>query len=433
MLTIKVALTGVLAFTAATSAALAEPKTNLLSQWSEGSDAAAIAKLGEMFTAAGGKWEQTSIAGHTANTLAKLRADVVAGNAPPAVQLKGPEIAEWNETGKTANLDQIATSEGWDKLVAPELLPVMKPTGHWVAAPMNIHRINWIWGSTKAMEQAGIKGLPKTWAEFNADCDKAVAAHLICIAHFSQDWTDATTFEVVLYGMDEGLFKKAFVEGDTEAMRSPEMIKAFEQFRLMVSKYMDPGIAGRDYDTATVVVTGAVWSWLYSPDAGIEFLVRSLGWHDFTFRLTTNRTPRSTPSSRPAIWQSSGFAMALLLAGLRSVDPDLVKAAQIDGAGPARIYRKVILPSIGPIFVAVIVVLLQFAIKTFDLVVALTRGGPGISTTFPANYVYDLMFQRGEIAVGAAAAIMMLAALAVVLVPYALWTVWRSRREAAYG
>ena len=81
MLTIKAALTGVLALTAATTAALAEPKTNLLSQWSEGSDAAAIAKLGEMFTAAGGKWEQTSIAGHTANTLAKLRADVVAGAA----------------------------------------------------------------------------------------------------------------------------------------------------------------------------------------------------------------------------------------------------------------------------------------------------------------------------------------------------------------
>ena len=181
------------------------------------------------------------------------------------------------------------------------------------------------------------------------------------------------------------------------------------------------------------VVTGVVWSWLYSPDAGIEFLVRSLGWHDFTFRLTTNRDTAIYAIIATGIWQSSGFAMALFLAGLRSVDPDLIKAAQIDGAGPARIYRKVILPSIAPIFVAVVVVLLQFAIKTFDLVVALTRGGPGISTTFPANYVYDLMFQRGEIAVGAAAAIMMLAALAVVLVPYALWTVWRSRREAAHG
>src|ERR1700732_3931841 len=154
------AATMALASALISASASAEPKINILHQWAAGSDAAAIAKLGEMFTAAGGKWEQTSIAGHTANTLAKLRADVVAGNAPPAVQLKGPEIAEWNETGMTANLDALANKEGWDKVVAPELLPVMKPTGHWVAAPMNIHRINWIWASTKAMEKAGIKTLP---------------------------------------------------------------------------------------------------------------------------------------------------------------------------------------------------------------------------------------------------------------------------------
>jgi glucose/mannose transport system permease protein len=181
------------------------------------------------------------------------------------------------------------------------------------------------------------------------------------------------------------------------------------------------------------IVTGTVWSWLYSPNAGIEFLVRNLGWHDFTFRLTTSKSTAIFAIIATGVWQSSGFAMALFLAGLRSVDPDLVRAAQIDGAGPARIYRKVILPSIAPIFVAVAVVLLQFAIKTFDLVVALTGGGPGISTTFPAIYVYDLMFQRGQIAIGAAAAIMMLLALAVVLVPYALWTLWRSRSAASHG
>ncbi len=179
------------------------------------------------------------------------------------------------------------------------------------------------------------------------------------------------------------------------------------------------------------VVTGTVWSWLYSPNAGIEYFVRGLGWSDFTFRLTTDRNTAIYAIVATGIWQSSGFAMALFLAGLRSVDPDLVKAAQIDGASRSRIYRKVILPTIAPIFVAVAVVLLQFAIKTFDLVVALTKGGPGISTTFPAIYVYELMFERGEIAVGAAAAIMILAALAVVLVPYALWMVWRNRGEAA--
>jgi len=180
-------------------------------------------------------------------------------------------------------------------------------------------------------------------------------------------------------------------------------------------------------------VTGTVWAWLYSPDAGIEFLVRSFGWSDFTFRLTTDRNLAIYAIIATGIWQSSGFAMALFLAGLRAVDPDLVKAAQIDGASAYRTYRKVIIPTIAPIFIAVAVVLLQFAIKTFDLVAALTQGGPGISTQFPANYVYDLMFQRGQIAEGAAAAMMMLAALAVVLVPYSLWLVWRRRRESGHG
>ena len=239
------------------ASALAEfPKTNLLNQWSEGSDAAAIAKLGDMFKAAGGKWEATSIAGHTANTLAKLRADVVSGNPPPAVQLKGPEIAEWNATGKTLSLDRMAKEEGWDKTVAPELLPVMKPKGSWVAVPMNIHRINWMWGGKKALDKAGITTMPATWAEFNADCDKLKAAGLIPIAHGSADWTDSTTFEIVVYGMDMDLFKKAFVEGSSDAMRSDGMVKCFEQFRKMINN-MDPGISARTWDAAAnMMLTG---------------------------------------------------------------------------------------------------------------------------------------------------------------------------------
>ncbi len=248
---VAAAATTMLAAALLSGAAMAAPKVLMLHQWASGNDAASIAKLGEMFTAAGGTWEQTAIAGHTANTLAKLRADVVAGNAPAAVQLKGPEIAEWNATGGTADMDELATSEGWDKVVAPELLPVMKPEGKWVAAPMNIHRINWIWGNKAAMEASGVAELPKTWADFNAACDKAVAAGKVCLAHLSADWTDATTFETVVYGQDKDLYTKAFVEADVEALRSPGMIKAFDQMRLMVTKYMDPAIAGRDYDTAS--------------------------------------------------------------------------------------------------------------------------------------------------------------------------------------
>jgi glucose/mannose transport system substrate-binding protein len=251
---VMTALAAAAACTLLAGAAFAEPKTNLLHQWATGSDAQAIAKLGEMFTAKGGKWEQTSIAGHTANTLAKLRADVIAGNAPPAVQLKGPEIAEWNKTGMTADLDALAASEGWEKVVAPELLPVMKPTGKWVAAPMNIHRINWLWASPKVMQAAGVTEMPKTWAEFNAACDKIVASGKICISHSTADWTDSTVFEVVLYGQDIDLYRKAFVQGDVESMRSPGMVKAFTQMRLMTSKYMDPGMVGRDWDSMSALV-----------------------------------------------------------------------------------------------------------------------------------------------------------------------------------
>ena len=181
------------------------------------------------------------------------------------------------------------------------------------------------------------------------------------------------------------------------------------------------------------VVTGTVWSWLFNPTSGIEHFVHRLGFTDFVFSWTTSRTLAIYTIVITGIWQASGFAMALFLAGLRSVDQDLIKAAQIDGAGMARIYRRIVIPAIGPIFIAVIVVLLQFAIKTFDLAVALTGGGPGISTTFPAIYVYDLMFQRGQIAEGATAAIMILLALSVVLIPYALWTVWRRRQDSGHG
>lgn len=226
-----------------------QPKINLLSQWDTGSDAAAIAKLGDMFTAAGGKWTATSIAGHTANTIAKLRADVLEGNAPSAVQLKGPEIAEWAATGMTADLNPIAAQEHWDQLVAPELISVMKPKGTWVAVPMNIHRINWLWASKKALDKAGIATLPKTWDEFNADAAKLKAAGIIPVAHGSQDWIDATLFENIVYGMNLDLYRRAFVKLDMDALRGPDMVKAFDELRKVIN-WTDPGMPGRDWDAA---------------------------------------------------------------------------------------------------------------------------------------------------------------------------------------
>jgi glucose/mannose transport system permease protein len=180
------------------------------------------------------------------------------------------------------------------------------------------------------------------------------------------------------------------------------------------------------------VVTGTVWSWLLNPGIGIEKLVHDLGWTAFHFDWLVNRDMAIWTIVIAAIWQSSGFAMALFLAGLRSVDSDIIKAAQIDGAGPFRTYWRVILPTLWPITVTVVVVQLQFAISAFDLVRALTNGGPGIATQLPALVVYDLMFQRSQLGRGAAAAVLMLLILLAVLLPYAAWR-YVQRRQAAHA
>ncbi|CCE09651.1 ABC transporter permease protein [Bradyrhizobium sp. STM 3843] len=180
------------------------------------------------------------------------------------------------------------------------------------------------------------------------------------------------------------------------------------------------------------VVTGTVWSWLLNPGLGIEKLVHDLGWISFRFDWLIDRDMAIWTIVIAAVWQSSGFAMALFLAGLRSVDNELIKAAQIDGAGPVRMYRRVILPTLWPITITVVVIQLQFAISTFDLVRALTNGGPGIATQLPALVVYDLMFQRGLLGRGAAAAVLMLLILLAVLLPYAAWR-FVKRRQAGHA
>jgi glucose/mannose transport system permease protein len=180
------------------------------------------------------------------------------------------------------------------------------------------------------------------------------------------------------------------------------------------------------------VVTGTVWSWLLNPGIGIQKLVNDLGWTSFRFDWLIDRDMAIWTIVIAAVWQSSGFAMALFLAGLRSVDADLIKAAQIDGAGPLRMYRRVILPTLWPITVTVVVIQLQFAITTFDLVRALTGGGPGTANQLPALVVYDFMFQRGMLARGAAAAVLMLLILLAVLLPHAAWR-YLQRRHSAHA
>ena len=165
------------------------------------------------------------------------------------------------------------------------------------------------------------------------------------------------------------------------------------------------------------IVTGTAWKWMLNPGLGLEKLVRDLGFETFTFDWLVNPDMAIYTVVIAGVWQSSGFVMALFLAGLRGVDDEIVKAAQVDGAGLPRIYWKIIIPTLRPVFFSVLLILSHIAIKSFDLVMALTAGGPGTASDVPAIFMYQFSFNRGQLGLGAAAAMMMLMTIVAVLVP----------------
>jgi glucose/mannose transport system permease protein len=165
------------------------------------------------------------------------------------------------------------------------------------------------------------------------------------------------------------------------------------------------------------IVTGTAWKWLLNPGLGLEKLMHDWGWSTFTFDWLVNSDMSIYCVVIAGVWQSVGFTMALCLAGLRSVDGEMIKAAQIDGANQATIYRRIILPCMKPVFFSVALMLSHIAIKSFDLVMALTSGGPGTSSDVPAIFMYQFTFTRGQLGVGAAASMMMLMTVAAIAVP----------------
>lgn len=176
------------------------------------------------------------------------------------------------------------------------------------------------------------------------------------------------------------------------------------------------------------IVTGTAWKWILNPTLGIEKLMHEIGWESFRFDWLVDRDMAIYTIVIAGVWQSSGYVMALFLAGLRSIDDEVVKAAAIDGAGPWRTYTGIILPMLRPVFLSAIIVLAHLAIKSFDLVVALTAGGPGVATDVPATFMYSYAFQRSELGLAAASAVMMLVTIMAVVVPY-LYSELRAGRK----
>ncbi|MCM2339861.1 ABC transporter substrate-binding protein [Rhodoferax sp.] len=242
------------ALVAAANAAMAG-EVEVLHWWTSGGEAKSVGELKRIMQGKGHTWKDFAVAGGGGdNAMTVLKSRVVAGNPPAAAQIKGPGIQEWASEGVLANLDATAKAEKWDSLLPKVVADVMKYKGNFVAAPVNVHRVNWMWANAAVLKKAGVAGTPKTWDEFFAAAEKIKKAGLIPVAHGGQNWQDFTTFESVVLGVGGARFYgDALVKLDQKALTSATMTKSLETFR-KVKTYTDAAAPGRDWNLATAMV-----------------------------------------------------------------------------------------------------------------------------------------------------------------------------------
>ena len=166
------------------------------------------------------------------------------------------------------------------------------------------------------------------------------------------------------------------------------------------------------------IVTGTAWKWFLNPGLGLQKTVQEWGFENFTFDWIINGDMAIYTVVMAAVWQSTGFVMAIFLAGLRGIDTDIIKAAYLEDATIFQIYRKIILPQLRPAFLSAIIILSHMAIKSYDLVIALTGGGPGNATELPATFMYSYTFTRNRMGIGAASAVIMFMTVVSIMLPY---------------
>lgn len=258
----KTLLGAAIAGTLASSSMAGE--VEVLHWWTSGGEAAAIAVLRDMVEEEGHTWTDFSVAGGAGeNAMTVLRARAVSGNPPASAQIKGLEIQEWGDLGFLTSLDDVAAANGWDDFLPDEVASVMKYNGEYVAVPVNVHRVNWMWVNPEVLESAGAS-VPTTLDELWETADQLQEAGYTAIAHGGQAWQDATIFEsLVLATGGPELYSRAFVDHDEDALTSDAMREAFTHLR-RVTEYLDQGAPGRDWDQATSMVIRG--------EAGLQFM-----------------------------------------------------------------------------------------------------------------------------------------------------------------
>lgn len=255
---------GVAGLALMSGSALAQDSVEVLHWWTSGGEAAALNVLKENLEAKGIAWQDMPVAGGGGEqAMTVLRARVTAGNPPTAVQMLGYDILDWAELGVAADLNELATAEGWDEVVPAALQKFSKYDGKWIAAPVNVHSTNWVWANKAIFDELGIAE-PTSWEELIAALDKIKEAGHVAIAHGGQAWQDATLFEaVVLATGGPEFYKAALNDMDPEALGSDTMKQVFDRMA-QLRTYVDDNFSGRDWNLATAMVIEG--------DAGVQFM-----------------------------------------------------------------------------------------------------------------------------------------------------------------
>lgn len=226
-----------------------KPRLTAISQWSAGSDGAAITALGKKFEEKGGVWQHSPVPGFTTEMMNKLRAQIMAGDPPACSQLKGPEIAAWSKIAPTVDLDALVAAAGYEKVVAPDLAKLHKPGGKWIALPLQIYSTNMLFLSKRAMDKAKADKIPVTWAEFNELAEKMKAGGVAYpIANGGTRPDDGQKFEAALAGISPLAYRAAIMNLEKKALEGPEIKAAFTQVR-KIADWMDPNVGAQHFST----------------------------------------------------------------------------------------------------------------------------------------------------------------------------------------
>lgn len=229
-------------------------EVEVLHWWTSGGEARAAQALKASLQAKGHHWKDFAVAGGGGDAaMTVLKSRVVSGNAPAAAQIKGPALQEWAAEGVLTSIDEVAKAERWDEVLPKVVADIMKYKGSYVAVPVNVHRVNWLWVNAAAFKKAGAN-VPTTWDEFFTAAEALKKAGITPVAHGGQNWQDLTTFEAVAIGVGGAdFYRKALVQLDPATLKSPTMEKALATFK-RIKPYTDRNAAGRDWNLATAMV-----------------------------------------------------------------------------------------------------------------------------------------------------------------------------------